>query len=82
MALEMRERCERCAWPLAPEDDTAYICSYECTFCATCANALNGICPNCGGELVRRPIRPAQKLVKFPASTTRKFKPEGCAKTA
>ncbi len=58
MALEMRERCERCAWPLGPEDDTAYICSFECTFCATYANVLNGICPNCGGELVRRPRRP------------------------
>jgi len=50
MALEMRERCERCAWPLATDDDTAYICSYECTFCATCANTLNGICPNCAAE--------------------------------
>jgi hypothetical protein len=58
MALEMRERCERCAWPLAIDDDTAYICSYECTFCATCANALNGVCQNCHGELVRRPRRP------------------------
>ena len=50
MALEMRQRCERCAWPLAPDDDGAFICSYECTFCATCANALNGICPElqCG----------------------------------
>ena len=79
MALEMRERCERCAWPLATDDDTAYICSYECTFCATCANTLNGICPNCGGEFVRRPIRPADKLAKFPASTERVFKPQGCA---
>ena len=57
MALEMCERCERCAWPLAVDDNTAYICSYECTFCATCANALNGVCRNCGGELVRRPRR-------------------------
>ena len=56
MALEMRERCERCAWPLAVDDDTAYICSYECTFCATCANALNGVCRNCGGELERHSI--------------------------
>ena len=47
MALEMRERCQRCAWPLGPDDDAAYICSYESTFCATCANALNGICPDC-----------------------------------
>ena len=57
MALEMRDRCERCAWPLPHDADTAYICSYECTFCATCANALNGVCMNCGGELVRRPRR-------------------------
>jgi hypothetical protein len=28
---------------------------------------------------VRRPIRPAAKLVKFPASRQRVFKPEGCA---
>ena len=57
MALEMRERCQRCAWPLEGEDDAAYICSYESTFCATCANALNGVCPDCNGELVRRPRR-------------------------
>ena len=57
MALEMRERCQRCAWPLEAEDDAAYICSYESTFCATCANALNGVCPDCNGELVRRPRR-------------------------
>jgi len=57
VALEMRERCEQCAWPLGPDDDSAYICSYECTYCATCANALNGVCPECHGELVRRPRR-------------------------
>jgi len=42
---------------LEAEDDAAYICSYESTFCATCANALNGVCPDCNGELVRRPRR-------------------------
>ncbi len=57
MALEMRERCQRCAWPLEPDDDAAYICSYESTFCATCANELNGVCPDCAGELVRRARR-------------------------
>ena len=40
------------------------------------------ICPNCGGELVARPRRPAAKLAKFPASTERVFKPEGCARPA
>jgi hypothetical protein len=56
MALEMRSACERCGAPLAA-DGEARICSYECTFCASCADALNGVCPNCGGELVARPKR-------------------------
>lgn len=55
--LEMRTACERCAAPVAP-DGVAYICSYECTFCAECAvDSLGAICPNCGGELVVRPRR-------------------------
>ncbi|HEX2093790.1 MAG TPA: DUF1272 domain-containing protein [Longimicrobiaceae bacterium] len=56
MALEMRDRCERCGRSLAPHH-TAFICSYECTFCPACTEALREICPNCGGELVRRPVR-------------------------
>ncbi|MBX6320254.1 MAG: DUF1272 domain-containing protein [Rhodospirillaceae bacterium] len=56
MALEMRTACERCAAPLAPEGE-AHICSYECTFCAPCAEAMGRTCPNCGGELVPRPRR-------------------------
>ncbi len=55
--LEMKEECERCKAPL-PSLGEAYICSYECSFCAACnATDLKGTCPNCGGELVRRPIR-------------------------
>ena len=56
MALELRESCERCAAPLAPGAE-AFICSYECTFCGGCSAELEGVCPNCGGELVRRPRR-------------------------
>jgi uncharacterized protein len=57
----------------------AVMCSFECTFCKGCAETvLGGRCPNCGGELVRRPIRPKEKLAKFPASTERKVKPQGC----
>jgi len=37
--------------------DAARICSYECTFCASCAAEMNDACPNCGGELVTRPRR-------------------------
>lgn len=69
--LELRPNCERCDADLPPEAD-ARICSFECTFCARCADgALNGVCPNCSGELVRRPIRPAAALAKHPASAKR-----------
>jgi uncharacterized protein len=48
------------------------ICTYECTWCRDCAvNVLHGVCPNCGGNFERRPIRPAALLVDNPPSTTR-----------
>jgi hypothetical protein len=56
MPLEMRIACEKCGSALA-ENEVANICSYECTFCAECTEAMAAICPNCGGELVRRPRR-------------------------
>jgi hypothetical protein len=79
MALELRPNCECCDRDLPPASE-AMICSFECTFCADCAtDVLHGACPNCGGELVRRPIRPAAKLVNNPASTKRVLKADGCA---
>ena len=78
--LELRPNCECCDRDLPPSAADAMICSFECTFCHDCAETkLHGRCPNCGGNLVPRPIRPPDKLVKNPASITRKFKPEGCA---
>ena len=69
--LQLRPNCERCDADLPPESD-ARICSFECTFCASCTDGdLKGVCPNCTGELVRRPIRPAAALAKYPASTQR-----------
>lgn len=56
MNLEMRRRCEKCTAALQSEGE-AYICSFECTFCAACTANLNNVCPNCGGELVARPRR-------------------------
>ena len=56
MALAMRSECERCGAALAENDD-ATICSYECTFCRSCAETMDFICPNCKGELVSRPKR-------------------------
>ena len=57
MALEMRAACEKCGAALAADEAGAFICSYECTFCAACAEAMAHVCPNCGGELVPRPRR-------------------------
>ena len=59
MALEMRGVCERCGAVLAA-DAAAAICSYECTFCGACAEAMEHVCPNCGGELVARPRRKSE----------------------
>lgn len=78
--LELRPNCECCDKDLPPEATDALICTFECTFCSSCAaTKLDFVCPNCGGNLVQRPIRPAPALEKFPASTQRVFKPEGCA---
>lgn len=54
MALQMKTACEKCSAALAAVDE-AFICTHECTFCADCTSALGHVCPNCGGELVRRP---------------------------
>jgi len=81
--LQLRPGCECCDRDLPPDSTEAVICTYECTFCRDCAqNVLKNVCPNCGGELLRRPRRPAEKLAKHPASTERIFKPQGCEKAA
>jgi uncharacterized protein len=78
--LQLHPNCECCDLDLPPDSREAMICTFECTFCAKCAEkVLNGICPNCGGELVRRPIRPPGLLAKYPAARERKIrKPPGC----
>lgn len=74
--LELRPNCECCNRDLPPESREARICTFECTFCADCATGrFAGVCPNCGGELVARPIRPAAMLVRFPAGAERRLKP-------
>jgi hypothetical protein len=59
MALEMKQRCERCGVELPALSENAVICSHECTFCSSCSEELLHECPNCGGELLRRPRRRA-----------------------
>lgn len=81
--LELRPNCECCDKDLPPASLEARICSYECTFCADCAEQrLHGVCPNCGGELVQRPVRPAAMLARHPASAERVLKPAGCGVAA
>jgi uncharacterized protein len=80
--LELRPTCEHCNKALPADSQDARICSYECTFCAACAEGLlANVCPNCGGGFVPRPIRPARNwkndnyLGKDPAGTRVKHRP-------
>jgi uncharacterized protein len=80
--LELRPTCENCNTALPPNSYYAMICSYECTFCASCVDGiLDNVCPNCGGGFYPRPVRPSRNLKndnylgKDPASTTGKFRP-------
>ncbi|HEY0478293.1 MAG TPA: DUF1272 domain-containing protein [Kofleriaceae bacterium] len=74
--LQLRPGCERCDRDLPPDSTEARICSFECTFCATCSTTmLSDTCPNCGGELVVRPRRPEAALARHPASGERVYRP-------
>ncbi len=74
--LELRPVCENCNKPLPPNSTDARICSFECTFCATCvSDVLHNVCPNCGGGFEPRPIRPMEKLQKYPPTDKVIFKP-------
>lgn len=78
--LELRPNCEQCNTNLPPDSLLARICSFECTFCQPCTDHfLHGTCPNCKGELLRRPVRPARALANHPASIDRVFKPQARA---
>ncbi|HTW15917.1 MAG TPA: DUF1272 domain-containing protein [Nocardioides sp.] len=70
--LELRPNCECCDKDLPPDAPDAMICTYECTWCRDCVDTvLLGSCPNCGGNLTPRPVRPADRLLRDPASTVR-----------
>lgn len=80
--LQLRPICEHCAAALPPDSPHARICSFECTFCSACAHdLLQDVCPNCGGNLVPRPIRPrvdrkgGNHLGNHPAVTQHKHRP-------
>lgn len=74
--LELRPTCECCDTALPPDSQEAMICTFECTWCRPCVeHCLESLCPNCGGDLQPRPIRPARHLEAHPASTKRVFQP-------
>lgn len=78
--LELRPSCEHCAVPLAADAPGAYICSFECTFCAACAAKIfQFTCPNCGGTQLPRPYRSVAALVNAPASQLKVEKPANLA---
>ncbi len=73
--LELRPDCETCDNDLPNGGPDAFVCTFECTFCADCtSNTHQDICPNCGGNFVLRPTRQASLLEKFPPSTKRVLK--------
>ena len=75
--LEIRPNCEHCDKDLPNQSEEAVICTFECTFCEECATEVfKNVCPNCGGNFTKRPIRPKKLLEKYPASTVRVFKPK------
>ena len=81
--LQLRPNCECCDRDLPPDAADAMICSFECTFCASCVDkVLRGRCPNCGGGFSTRPMRPVHLLVKYPASSDRVVKAGGCESVA
>ena len=80
--LELRPTCEHCNRALPPGSPEARICSFECTFCASCVeNVLRNVCPNCGGGFAPRPVRPSANwndenhLGRYPASTKVRHRP-------
>jgi uncharacterized protein len=77
--LRLKPNCECCDADLWPDQPGAFICTFECTYCETCATGpLAGTCPACGGGLVARPVRPAALLARYPAQTERAPLKSGC----
>lgn len=80
--LEIRPCCEQCGKDLPHDSEDAMICTFECTYCKECANSVfNGVCPNCGGNFSKRPIRPRHLLEKYPISTVRVYNPKPITKS-
>ena len=74
--LLMKPSCECCDVDLPPDSQSAWICSFECTWCTDCVEAcLGNRCPNCNGDLTQRPARAAVNLAAHPPSPERVHQP-------
>ena len=73
--LHIRPTCENCNKSLPFDAEDAMICTFECTFCTDCVEKLKHVCPNCGGDFEKRPIRPKNLLEKYPVSKEVVHKP-------
>ena len=75
--LEIRPNCEHCNKDLPNTSSEAMICTFECTYCKTCAlEIFKNVCPSCSGNFVERPIRRKKMVKKYPVSETRIYKPK------
>ena len=74
--LEIRPNCEHCNKDLPFDAEDVMICTFECTYCENCvSDVLKSVCPNCGGNFSKRPIRPKKLLEKYPVSSKRIYNP-------
>ncbi len=75
--LALRPNCEHCNKALPNTSTEAMICSYECTYCKTCAlDIFKNVCPSCSGNFVPRPIRTKKEIEQNPASKIEVYKPK------
>ena len=75
--LEIRPNCEHCDKDLPNHSEEAVICTFECAFCKECAaKVFKNVCPNCGGNFTKRPIRPKDLLEKYLVFTIWVFNPK------
>ena len=75
--LEIRPNCEHCNKELPNTSTEAMICTFECTYCKACAlEVFENVCPSCSGNFTERPIRTAEMIKKYTASTNRVYKPK------
>jgi hypothetical protein len=67
--LEIRTNCEQCGKNLPNTSEDAMICTFECTYCKACAlESFENVCPSCGGNFEKRPIRTKAMLKKYGVS--------------